>query len=157
MAERPVTHSTFAIERHYPAPPEKVFAAFADKSVKRRWYTDSRVVVSEEFEMDFRIGGHDLARFRFSEQSPFPGVALSYHTTYLDIVPDRRLVYAYGMAMADKIVSASLVTFEFVPGDGGTDVLFTEQGAYFEGADGPDMRKTGWGDLLDKLGQVLAR
>lgn len=157
MPAQLVTHGTFTIERRYPTNAEKVFAAFSDKSVKRRWYTDSRVMISEEFEMDFRVGGRDLARFRFSDASPFPGVPLAYHTTYLDIVPNKRLVYSYSLVMADKIISASLVTFEFIPTDGGTDVLFTEQGAYFEGADGPEMRKKGWGDLLDKVGQVLAR
>jgi len=106
--------------------------------------------------MDFRIGGNDLARFRMGAGTPFPGTELIYRTTYQDIVPDRRLVYAYSLAFAGRIVSASLVTFEFLPAGGGTDVLFTEQGAYFDGADGPEMRERGWRTLLEKLATSLA-
>jgi hypothetical protein len=30
------------------------------------------------------------------------------------------------------------------------------QAAFFEGADGPEMRKAGWSQLLDRLGELLA-
>lgn len=35
-AVQPVTHSTFSIDRSYPVPPARVFAAFSDKATKRR-------------------------------------------------------------------------------------------------------------------------
>jgi uncharacterized protein YndB with AHSA1/START domain len=156
MPEQSVTHSTFAIERRYPGTPERVFAAFADKSAKRRWYADGKQMAVEEFEMDFRVGGHDVARFRMGEGSPFPGTPLVFNTTYQDIVANRRLVYAYTLTFGDKIVSASLVTFEFLSDGEETDVLFTEQGAFFEGSGGPQMREEGWRVLLEKLAGALA-
>ncbi len=109
----------------------------------------------EEFEMEFQVGGRDRARYRFKEGSPFPGALLTNDTTYQDIVPNRRIVIAYTMAMNDVRFSASLATFEFVPVDGGTDLIFTEQGAYFENADGPARREEGWRGLLDKLSAEL--
>jgi uncharacterized protein YndB with AHSA1/START domain len=111
----------------------------------------------EEFAMDFRVGGRDRARYRFKEGSPFPGIALVNDTVYQDIVPNRRLVIAYTMTLGDKRISASLATLEMLPADAGTDLVFTEQGAYFEGADGPQMRQDGWRQLLENLARELAR
>jgi len=157
MQERSVTHSTFVIERTSPATPERVFAAFADPAKKRRWYADEKGMDVEEFAMDFRVGGRDRARYRFKEGSPFPGIALVNDTVYQDIVPNRRLVIAYTMTLGDKRISASLATLEMLPADAGTDLVFTEQGAYFEGADGPQMRQDGWRQLLENLARELAR
>jgi uncharacterized protein YndB with AHSA1/START domain len=157
MDKRSVTHGTFNIERSYPATPERVFAAFADPRKKRRWFVEGKSLEVEEFEMDFRVGGHEHTRSRFKEGSPFPGSTLENHTSYQDIVPNRRLVLAYTMTIGDKRISASLATMEFLPTDKGTDLIFTEQGAFFEGADGPKMREEGWRKLLEGLAKELAR
>ena len=156
MAETGVTHSTFVIERNYPAAPERVFAAFADPAKKRRWYADGDGREVEEFEMDFRVGGTDRARYRMQEGTPFPGAALTNHSTYQDIVPNRRIVMAYRMSLDGRGFSASLATVEFKAAEKGTDLIFTEQGAYFEGSDGPQMREGGWRRLLASLAGELA-
>lgn len=157
MEERSVTHATYVIERIYPATPERVFAAFADPVKKQRWFADRKGVEVEKYEMDFRVGGTDRAFYRFKEGSPFPGVALTNHTTYQDIVPNRRVVMAYTMALGDKIFSASLATVELLKTEKGTDLVFTEQAAFFEGADGPERREDGWRKLLEHLAEELAR
>jgi uncharacterized protein YndB with AHSA1/START domain len=61
------------------------------------------------------------------------------------------------MALGGKRISASLVTFEFVPAAKGTDLICTHQGAFFEGSGGPQMREAGWRKLLDQLATELAR
>jgi uncharacterized protein YndB with AHSA1/START domain len=151
MEERSVTHSTFVIERSYAASPERVFAAFADPGKKRRWFVEGKDYEIEEFEMDFRVGGHEHARYRFKAGTPFAGVILKNKTCYQDIVPHRRIAIAYTMTFGDQPFSASLATFEFLPTEKGTTLIFTEQGAYFEGADGPQRRESGWQQLLDTL------
>jgi uncharacterized protein YndB with AHSA1/START domain len=151
-----VTHSTFTVERTYNFSPANVFSAFSNTTKKQRWYAAGRSVQLEEFEMDFRPGGHDRALYRFPEGSMFPGAPLLYETTYLDIVPDRRIVFAYAMSLGGRCVSGSLVTVEFQPSGIGTALLFTEQGAYFENSDGPRMRQDGWRKLLDGLADYLA-
>jgi hypothetical protein len=45
---------------------------------------------------------------------------------------------------------------ELLPADRGTDLIFTEQAAFFEGADGPQMRQEGWAKLLESLARELA-
>ena len=151
MQEPSVIHNTFVIERSYPKPVERVFSAFADAAIKRRWFTEGKSHEVEEFESDFRVGGIERARYRFKEGTPFPGVALTNVGSYQDILPNRRIVIASTMALGDKRISASLVTFEFLPTGEGTDLIFTHQGAFFEGADGPQMREAGWRHLLEQL------
>jgi len=155
MKERSVIHSTFVIERTYPATPERVFAAFADPIKKRRWFVEGDGHEIEHYEMDFRVGGKERARFRFKDGTPLKGIACTNDTSYQDIVPNRRVVLASTMTVGEKCISASLATVEFLPSETGTDLIFTHQGAFFEGADGPEMREEGWRKLFEQLTKEL--
>ncbi len=157
MEERSVIHSTFVIERSYPATPERVFQAFADPTRKRRWFVEGQGHEVEHYEMDFRVGGKERARFRFKEGTPLKGIAYTNDTSYQDIVPNRRVVLASAMAIGDRRISASLVTIELLPSETGTGLILTHQGAFFEGADGPEMREAGWRKLLERLTEELLR
>ena len=61
------------------------------------------------------------------------------------------------MSIAGRCFSASLATVEIAPAGDGSRLVFTEQAAFFEGADGPAMREQGWNALLDALGVELRR
>jgi uncharacterized protein YndB with AHSA1/START domain len=160
MQQPTVNHSTFALERSFPASPDRVFAAFADPAKKIRWYADGRTMEVVEFTMDFRVGGHDCTRYQTAKDSPLQGVILRNDTHYLEIQPGQRIVISYTMgretAGANVPFSASLATFELIASDTGTDLLFTEQSAFFENADGPEWRKQGWTSLLNKVAEFLS-
>ena len=149
MEQQSVIHNTFVIERNYPVSPERVFGAFSDPAKKRRWFVDGGGNQVEHYEMDFRVGGKELARFGHS--GPVKGMMFTNEASYQDIVPNRRIVLASKMAVGDKCISASLVTVELLPSETGTDLILTHQGAFFEGADGPEMRQAGWRKLLERL------
>jgi uncharacterized protein YndB with AHSA1/START domain len=157
MEEQSVIHSTFVIERNLAASPERVFAAFADPAKKRRWFAEGESHDVVHYEMDFRVGGKELSRFRLKEGTPMKGATFTNDTVFQNIVPNRRVVFAYTMslcgprAMQDKCISASLVTAESLASETGTTLIFTHQAAFFEGADGPAMRQAGWGKILDRF------
>jgi uncharacterized protein YndB with AHSA1/START domain len=125
MEEQSVIHSTFVIERSYPATPERVFAAFGDPAKKRRWFVEGDHHDVEHYEMDFRVGGKERARFRFKEGTPLKGIACTNDTVYQNIVPNRRVVFASKMSLGEKCISASLATIELLPSEAGTDHLHT--------------------------------
>jgi uncharacterized protein YndB with AHSA1/START domain len=151
MAERSVVHDTIITERTYDRPADRVFAAWRDPAIKREWFAEGEGWRVDEYELDFRVGGREHGRFRRGN-----GPEARNETIYLDIVPDRRIVMAYTMAFDGKNISASLGTVEFVPIGAGTRLIYTEQGAFFDGADGPSSRKQGWNGLLQRLAATLA-
>lgn len=158
MSEPAVVHSTFVIERTYPASRERVFAAFADPVKKRRWFAEGAGFEVDRFEMDFKVGGIERARFRFKSGTPIePGTPCANDTYYLDIVPNHRIVVAYNMSVGEKRISASLGTTEIFPAGQASKVIYTEQAAFFEGADGPVQRESGWQQLFARLADELNR
>ena len=145
-----VVHSTFSLERTYPSPPARVFAAFANQETKRRWFAEGEGWQVDEFTVDFRVGGREVARFRFKGGPP-----MGNDTVYLDIVPERRIVLVYTMTAGDRRISVSLATVEIAPAGAGTRLVYTEQGAFFEGADAPRQREHGCRWLLEQLAEEL--
>ena len=150
MTERSVVHSTFIIERLYPAPPSKVFFALGNADAKRRWFTDPDNPMPGRFEMDFRVGGKEV-----NAGGPKDGPTHVYTATYQDIVPDQRIVYSYELLFDQTRVSVSLATIELVAEAGGTRLVMTEQGAFLDGHDTSATREHGTGELLDALGAFL--
>jgi uncharacterized protein YndB with AHSA1/START domain len=154
MSEPTTIHDTFVLERRYPLRPDSVFEALADPELKRRWFADSHHP-PERFEMEFRIGGAERTVFRLGEDTPFPGTAVVTEGRYEDIVPGRRVVVSSTMSLGERRISTTLVTIELLASDTGTDLILTHQAAFYEGADGPEMRKDGWDKMLAALDRQL--
>ncbi|TKB11559.1 MAG: polyketide cyclase [Mesorhizobium sp.] len=150
MTERSVAHSTFVIERVYPAAPEKVYFALSDPAAKKRWFVDPDDPQPNRHEMDFRVGGKEV-----NAGCPSDGQMHFYNAVYQDIVPNRRIVYSYELLFGETRVSVSLATIELIAEGKGTRLILTEQGAFFDGHDKPGTREHGTGELLDALGAAL--
>jgi uncharacterized protein YndB with AHSA1/START domain len=155
METQPVVHNTFTVERIYPAPPQRVFTAFADPTMKRRWFAEGEHHILESYDLDFRDGGTEHYSSRFKEGTPVAGLKLTNENSYQNIVPNRRLVFTSTMWVGGKCISISVGTIELQPADKGTKLTLTFQSAFLEGADGPAMREAGWRKLLEKLAAEL--
>jgi uncharacterized protein YndB with AHSA1/START domain len=150
MSERSVTHSTCVIERTYPATPSRVFAAFASREAKGRWFIGPDSWERSDHELDFRVGGKEHL-----SAGPPGGPVHIFDALYQDIVLNGRIVSTYEMHLDDTRISVSLLTVEFELEGDGTRLIYTEQCAFLDERDLPESRQQGSSALLDNLGIEL--
>jgi uncharacterized protein YndB with AHSA1/START domain len=151
MQNPKVVHSTFVVERSFPKPPETVFAAFSDPAKARRWYGEGDGHNLEEFTSDFRVGGALTQRYKLKAGTPVAGMTINNQSRFQEIVPNQRIVTASTMDLETKRILASQVTIELLPNGSGTDLILTQQGAFFESGLTPEMLEAGWKGLMEKL------
>ena len=120
-----VRHETFRITRDLEADRAAAFAAFADDRVRRRWFRIPGKGAT--YDHDFRISGGEDARSTFV----MPDGAterLRNRSRYLDIVPNRFIVFVYEAIVDDVTRWVSLVTVAFEDAEsGGSTLTWTEQ------------------------------
>lgn len=149
--ERRLARSGFTLSRDYPAPPERVWKAFADEAEKLSWWGAGDAAEAREWTFDFRVGGRDVAEGKFHD-----GPLSRYEATYTDIVEHVRIVTTYDMWLDGIHMSTSVASLEFEAIDGGTRFTHAEHGVFFDQfwADGAG-REAGTRGLLDALGGYL--
>ncbi len=148
MTKRSTVHATFTIERTYPATLERVYQAFADPKAKARWFSAPAAWEQSRGKMEFKVGGKEYVSSTPPGHKPH-----TYDCTYLDIVPNERIIYVYEMHIGPNKISESLATIELAPDGKGTKLKLTEQGAFLDGYDDAGSREKGTHGLLDALGK----
>ncbi len=143
MTEHFVKHATFVVERTYAASPARVYQAWSDAISKAKWFSKPEI-------FEFRVGGRE-----YSSGGPPEGPVFTFDAYYQEIVPEERIVYSYSLDSDDIRMSVSITTVELIPTEGGTRLVFTEQGAFFDGHDSPEIREHGTNEMLDALGKSL--
>jgi uncharacterized protein YndB with AHSA1/START domain len=144
MTDHSVKHSTFTLERSYPAPPAAVFAAWSDRDTKATWFAPA----DGRYELDFRVGGAE------SVHGP-AGTGLVARSRYHDIVPGERIVYSTALSTGEVLSTVSVTTVLLAPDGDGTRLVLTEQGTFLDDQEQPEWREQGTGDWLDALGREL--
>lgn len=157
MTDR-LAHGMFTLERRYDASAPRVFRAWADPVVFRRWFVESPGATILGWEHDLRIGAHGGGRYRFG--GPETPVGFN-ETIFLDLIENSRIVLAYVMGRElggeHRRESASLATVELLPDGDGTRLIYTEQGAYYGDDGGAHVphRKEGCAEMLENLAREL--
>lgn len=144
-----VVHNIFTVRRHLPFAPATVFAAWASPEAKSRWFAGGGGWTQKLREMDFRVGGRERVIGQWAVGSNHS--SSDFQAIYHDIITNQRIVYSYDMFVGETKLSVSLATIEFQSdGADGTQLVLTEQGAYFDDKD-PPMREHGTNYLMDQL------
>jgi uncharacterized protein YndB with AHSA1/START domain len=149
--ERSQIHATFVIERTYPVPAAAVWHALSDNDARDQWFTAGEVFQASEKSHEFRVGWHGIEDGQWRD-----GPRSRFHSTYTDIVDQRRIVFTYDMWVDGQHLSTSLTTIALEPDGGQTHLTYTEQGVHFDGLGSPEGREEGTRGLLDQLGSYLS-
>jgi uncharacterized protein YndB with AHSA1/START domain len=150
MTPSTVAHETFVIDRTYDTPIADVFRAWSDPELKARWFAGSADALGAGYQLDFRVGGHEVNR-----GGPPGGPVFTYDSEYRDIVPEKRIVYTYEMFADEQRLSVSVATVQFNDRGASTHLIITEQGVFLDGHDTSAQREEGTRGLLDSLALYL--
>jgi len=96
------------------------------------------------------VGGRDRLVGKFLD-----GSESRFESLYFDVVPEKRLVYAYDMYWQGKKISVSLASVEFVLAGQGTKLVLNEQHAFLDGYEDGGSRERGTRVLMDNLELAL--
>lgn len=146
-----IEHASLVIGRELSASPRHVFRFWSEAQLKARWSRCHPDWLVLEDRFDFRVGGTEAKRWHTPK-----GDEQTFHAHYLDIVPERRIIYAYEMSFAGTRLSASLVTVTFETAGRKTKMTFTEQLAILTGGTAArDQRLVGTEEGLERLVDVV--
>ncbi len=152
-------HSSLAerelvLERVIAASPEKLFRAWTEPDLLKRWFTPKPWTVAA-VELDVRPGGKNLVVMRSPEGQEFPNRGV-----YLEVVPNRRLVFtdAYIDAWTPADKPFMTVTISFTAEGEGT--RYRARVLHWTVADREAHEQMGfhpgWSQATDQLAELVA-
>lgn len=145
MAQSTTTKPALKLARTYGAPLEKVFRAWTDPEIMKRWFAPSDAFSVPEVEVDARVGG----RYRIVMRAPDG----EYHRVggvYREVVRPTRLVFTWAWESTPE--RESLVTVEFVDRGDMTELTLTHE--QFADAEARDKHREGWTGCLERLARL---
>lgn len=139
---------SFDLDRTYPAPPERVWAAFTRAELLQRWVCPDPEWRVASCEVDAREGGGYRLRF-----GPRPaGDEFRETATFSVFEPVRRLVLDV-LTSGEDMHKTSRCTVLLLPADGGTRLELSVEGLEDEQA--LENTRTGWTWCLEGIAEHL--
>lgn len=136
------TTETLRLTRFFNAPRARVFRAFTDPAVLKRWWGPEGMNTPNP-EVDLRVGGAYRLEMHSSE-----GTDHVIGGEYREIVAGEKLVFTWAWE-SGGMGGETLVTLEFRDRDGGTELSLTHEG--FDSTDSSDAHNRGWSSSFDCL------
>src|SRR5262249_55048256 len=135
------------LTRSLAAPPALVFQAWTDPIRMMKWFAPEGMSTPIA-ESDLRVGGRYRVLMRESD-----GVEHDVSGEYLEIIPNRRLVFTWAWRNSPEIVTQ--VTIELEPDGKGTQLTLRHE--RLADVESRDSHKSGWTSALNKLEKLVAQ
>jgi uncharacterized protein YndB with AHSA1/START domain len=136
------------LARRFAAPRERVFDAWTNPDVLRRWWAAQPDWDTPVAEVDLREGGG----YRLSMRDTGTGQVHTLVGEYTEVRPPERLAYTWTWESNEEAMSGSagtLVVVDFNDDGDATEVVVTHSG--FATPELRDMHEHGWNGCLDNL------
>lgn len=131
------------LERKIPAARDRVFAAWTQPELLRRWSAPEGLTI-EDGATDLRVGGG----WRVVMAEP-DGTRHEAYGTYREIAPPERLAYTHAWKGDAGSSPETVLTVELKPEADGTLLVLTQAG--FPSPESRDGHREGWSSALDNL------
>jgi uncharacterized protein YndB with AHSA1/START domain len=146
--------AALTLTRRLDHPVARVWAAFTEADRRRDWFKGPPGGTQLERRYDFRVGGGEDWRVRWSS-----GLTTGYHARFHAIVPETRLTYVFDVTHDDAIFSVSLADVTFTEVDAGTtELVLMEALAYHAEGDRGEIHQNrihGTASILDAFEAAL--
>ncbi|MDB5798747.1 MAG: polyketide cyclase [Paucimonas sp.] len=153
--DSPTASRELVLQRLIPVAPEKLYRCWTEPALLTQWFTPPPWVTPHA-ELDVRPGGSSMVLMRGPDGTEMPNRGV-----YLEVVPNRRLVFtdAYTSAWQPSEKPFLTVVLDF-EGQGG-QTLYTARALHWSEADREAHEKMGfhqgWGIATDQLAALAAR
>jgi len=143
-ASRPPAHVTIRIARRFRAPGKRVFDAWLDPAIARRWLFATATRPPAQVEVEARVAGS----LRFVERLRYRRI--EHRGRYVEILPHRRL--AFTLSGENQPDAVARVTVAVAPTGTGCALTLTHEGVP---ADCAEHTRARWTGMLYGLGVTL--
>lgn len=135
------------LTRRFTASAERLWRAWTDPQALMQWFGPTGTQRVLQADTDVRVGGAYEVGFVTED-----GQAHYASGVYQEVEPQRRLVFTW--AWRDTPDETSLITLEFTPAQGGTELAFLQ--TPFVDQPTRDGHEAGWAGAMDRLADHLA-
>ena len=139
--------STIRLHRVLRAPPERIYRAFLDAAALCKWLAPNGYTCTVH-ELDAKVGG----RYRMSFTNFSSGGAHNFGSTYLELVPNKRIRHAYRFD-DPNLPGTMITTIDLRAVVCGTELNVVQEG--IPDAIPVEMCYLGWQESLVLLGKLV--